>query len=147
MRPTGGRPDRLPSSSEYVRQPNPNVFISGHLAPRQSHRFEYLASPESRTSAPCLDRLSPLCWLQWNAATECNIMLPLAAFPMHYYPAAQCNPILPFNSKRSRLPNPAVRGGMAAPVGATGASNPDSTRFGLSPAFRTFCIEPECCTE
>jgi hypothetical protein len=25
-------------------------------------------------------------------------------------PAARCNPILPFNSKRSRLPNPAVRG-------------------------------------
>jgi hypothetical protein len=31
---------------------------------------------------------SQQCWLQWNAATECNIMLPLAAFPMHYYPAA-----------------------------------------------------------
>ena len=54
------------------------------------------------------------CWLQWNAATECNIMLPLAATPMHYYPAAapRCNPIFPFNSRRSRLPNPAVRGGM-----------------------------------
>src|SRR5437016_13720917 len=25
MRPTGGRPDRLPSSSEYVRKPNLNV--------------------------------------------------------------------------------------------------------------------------
>jgi hypothetical protein len=25
------------------------------------------------------------CWLQWNAATECNnIMLPLAAFPKNY---------------------------------------------------------------
>jgi hypothetical protein len=24
-----------------------------------------------------------------------NIMLPLAAFPIHYYPAAWCNPILP----------------------------------------------------
>jgi hypothetical protein len=32
-------------------------------------------------------------------------MRPLAAFPMHYYPAARCNPILPFNSQRSRLPN------------------------------------------
>jgi hypothetical protein len=32
----------------------------------------------------------PLCWLLWNAAIECNIMPPLAAFPMHYYPAAQC---------------------------------------------------------
>ena len=32
-----------------------------------------------------------LAGLQWNAATECNIMLPLAAFPMHYYPAARCN--------------------------------------------------------
>jgi hypothetical protein len=27
----------------------------------------------------------------------------------------------PFNSKRSRLPNPAVRGGMATPVGETGS--------------------------
>jgi hypothetical protein len=32
----------------------------------------------------------------------------------------QSNPIVPFNSKRSRLPNPAVRGGMATPVRATG---------------------------
>ena len=56
---------------------------------------------------------------KYNAVTECNIMLPLAAFPMRYYPASLCNPILPFNSKRSRLPNPAVRGGMATPVGAT----------------------------
>ena len=49
--------------------------------------------------------------------------LPLAAFPtMHYYPAAaQCNPILPFSSKRSRLPNPVVRGAMATPVGAAGS--------------------------
>jgi hypothetical protein len=31
---------------------------------------------------------SQQCWLLWNAATECNIMLPLAAFSMHYYPAA-----------------------------------------------------------
>jgi hypothetical protein len=30
----------------------------------------------------------------------------------------RCNPILPFNSKRSRLLDPAVRGGMATPVGA-----------------------------
>ena len=58
------------------------------------------------------------CWLQWKAATECNITLPLAAFPMHYYPAGRCNPILPFNSKRSRLPNPAVCSGMTTPVGA-----------------------------
>src|SRR5258706_12613160 len=39
--------------------------------------------------------------------------------PMRRYPAARCNPILPFNSKRSRLPNPAVRGVIAAPVGET----------------------------
>jgi hypothetical protein len=59
------------------------------------------------------------CWLQWNAAIECNvIMLPLAASQMHYYPVARCNPILPFNSKRARLPNPVTRGGMATPVGA-----------------------------
>jgi hypothetical protein len=48
-------------------------------------------------------------------------MLPLAAFPMHCYPAARCNSILPFSSKWSRLPNPLVRGGMATPVGATGS--------------------------
>jgi hypothetical protein len=24
------------------------------------------------------------CWLQWNAGTECNIMLPLVAFPKNY---------------------------------------------------------------
>jgi hypothetical protein len=47
-------------------------------------------------------------------------MLTLEAFQMHYYPAAQCNPILPFNSKRSRLPNPAFRSSMA-PVGAIGS--------------------------
>src|SRR3981189_1347744 len=56
-------------------------------------------------------------------------MLPLAAFPMHYYPAARFNPILPFNSKRSRLPNPAVRGGIATPVGATGSK----VRFACNP--------------
>src|ERR1700730_17958184 len=39
-------------------------------------------------------------WLQRDAAAEYNnIMLPVAAFPMHYYPAARCNPILPFNAK------------------------------------------------
>jgi hypothetical protein len=37
-------------------------------------------------------------------------------------PAARCNPILPFNSKRSRLPNPEVRAGMATPVRATGST-------------------------
>jgi hypothetical protein len=31
-------------------------------------------------------------WLQWNAATECNMMLPLAAFPMHY----SCRPVQSF---------------------------------------------------
>src|SRR5260370_8886004 len=36
-------------------------------------------------------------------------------------PAARCNPILPLISKRSRLPNPAVRAGVATPVGATGS--------------------------
>jgi hypothetical protein len=46
--------------------------------------------------------------------------------------------ILPFNSKRSRLPKPRVRGGMATPVGATDSKvriarssrhNPGETRF------------------
>ena len=44
-------------------------------------------------------------WLQWN----CTI------------PATRCNPILPLISKRSRLPNPAVRDRMATLVGATGS--------------------------
>jgi hypothetical protein len=35
-------------------------------------------------------------------------------------PAARCNPILPLESKLSQLPNPALRGRMATPVGATG---------------------------
>ncbi len=62
------------------------------------------------------------CWLQWNAATSATLCCHWrAAFPMHYYPAARCNPILPFSSKRSRLPNPAVRCGMAAPLGARGS--------------------------
>ena len=66
-------------------------------APRQSHRFEYLASPESRTSAPCLDRL----------ATECNIMLPLAAFPMHYYgSSAHLVKMTEKSLRRRKLQNP-----------------------------------------
>ena len=59
----------------------------------------------------------------------CNGMLPLSATLCCHWrhsrrtinPAARCNPILPFSSKRSRLPNPAVRGGAATPVGATGS--------------------------
>jgi hypothetical protein len=43
------------------------------------------------------------CWLRWNAATECHIMLPLAAFPMRYYPAALCNPIQSCHSIRNGL--------------------------------------------
>ena len=42
---------------------------------------------------------STFCWLQWNAATKYNVMLPLAAFPMHYYPATDtmksCRPVQP----------------------------------------------------
>src|SRR5216684_3744381 len=67
----------------------------------------------------------------------CNGMLPLSAtLCCHWWhsrrtinPAARCNPILPFNSKRSRLPNPAVRGGMATPVGETGSK----VRFARNP--------------
>jgi hypothetical protein len=36
--------------------------------------------------------------------------------------AFRCNPILPVNSKQSRFLNPAVRGDMATPVGATGSN-------------------------
>jgi hypothetical protein len=43
--------------------------------------------------------------LTTGTTAECSIMLPLAAFPMHCY----------------RLPNPAIYGGMATPVGATGS--------------------------
>jgi hypothetical protein len=66
--------------------------------------------------------------LQWNAATECNVMLPLAAFPMHYYPATDtmksCRPVQPnlaLEWKRSQWPNPALRGRMETPVGAIGS--------------------------
>jgi hypothetical protein len=59
------------------------------------------------------------CWLQWNAATKCNIMLPLLTFPMHYYPAARCNPICHSMRSQSRFPDPAVLGVMATPVGTT----------------------------
>jgi hypothetical protein len=52
-------------------------------------------------------------------------MLPLATFPMHYYPATDTmescrlsNPNLPLESKQSRLSNPAVRGGMTISFGA-----------------------------
>jgi hypothetical protein len=48
-------------------------------------------------------------------------MVQLAAFPMHYFPATRCNPILPLNSKRSRLPNPGVRDSVATLVRATGS--------------------------
>src|SRR5260370_30842375 len=50
----------------------------------------------------------PLCWLLWNAVTECNIMPTLAAFPMHYYPAAQCIqscPVYPESATRRLLWN------------------------------------------
>ena len=40
------------------------------------------------------------CWLQWNAATECNVMLPLAASPMHYYPC-RYDEILPPGATQS----------------------------------------------
>jgi len=33
--------------------------------------------------------------MQWNAATECKDMLPLAVFPGQHYAAAQCHGILP----------------------------------------------------
>jgi hypothetical protein len=60
-------------------------------------------------------------WLQRNAAAECNIMPPVAASPMHYYPAARCNPILPFNAKgldcQIQRPAPAWR----TPVGQPGS--------------------------
>jgi hypothetical protein len=65
-------------------------------------------------------------------------MLPLAAFMMHYYPAARCNPILPFNSDRSQLPNQAVRGGMATPVGATGSK----VRFAHNPGVMDYFTQP-----
>jgi hypothetical protein len=44
-------------------------------------------------------RIRSVCWLQWNAAIVCNIMLPLAAFPVHHYPApAQFNLALSFEA-------------------------------------------------
>ena len=59
------------------------------------------------------------------------------AFPMHCYPAARCNPILPSSSKRFRLPNPLVRGGMATPIGATGSK----VRFARNTGAMCFSAE------
>jgi hypothetical protein len=64
------------------------------------------------------------CWLQWNAATECDVMLPLAAFPMQYDPATDtmksCRPVQPILPLEwePRLLNPALRGHMATPIGS-----------------------------
>ncbi len=46
--------------------------------------------------------------------TEHNRTAPTRWPGLH--PAVRCNPILPVNSKQSRLLNPAVRGDMATPV-------------------------------
>jgi hypothetical protein len=65
-----------------------------------------------------------------SLSAGCNGMLPLSATlcctggipdALLSCRPVQSNPILPFNSKRSRLLIPAVRGGMATPVGATGS--------------------------
>jgi hypothetical protein len=68
-------------------------------------------------SLPRSSKVSIECWLQWNAATECNAMLPLAACPMHYYPATDtmrsCRPVQPNLApqwKLSRLSNSALGG-------------------------------------
>ena len=69
-----------------------------------------------------------ICWLQHYAATG-GIPDSLLS----------CR-LLPFNSKRSRLPNPAVRGGMTTPVGATGSKvwvarqPPRTPKPGISPS-------------
>jgi hypothetical protein len=74
-----------------------------------------------------------LCRLQWNAATECNnIILPLAAFPLHRCLAALCNSILLFNSKRSIATSSRPRR-----RGDSGRSNSSKVRFARdSPATR-----------
>jgi hypothetical protein len=62
------------------------------------------------------------CWLQWNAGTECNIiMLPLAAFPMHYIlpPSAIQSCHLIRSGLDCQIQR--FRGGMPTPVGATGS--------------------------
>jgi hypothetical protein len=69
-----------------------------------------------------------LCRLQWKAATECNIMLPLAAFPLRRCPAALCNSILPFNSKRSIATSSGPRR-----RGDSGRSNSSKVRFARHP--------------
>ena|SRR5258708_7642985 len=59
-------------------------------------------------------------------AAGCNGMLPLSATLCCHWQHSQCTIILPPGAvqschlirSRSRLPNPAVRGGMATPVGA-----------------------------
>jgi hypothetical protein len=80
-----------------------------------------------------------LCRLQWNAATECNIILPLAAFPLHRCPAALCNSILLFNSKRSiaKSSRPRRRGD-------SGRSNSSKVRFARDPEVWVLSVWLEC---
>jgi hypothetical protein len=63
----------------------------------------------SRSSGPVC-RVATLC-RHWRHS-RCTIILP----PIRLNPAARSNPILPLEWKRSQLPNPAFRGGMATPV-------------------------------
>ena len=65
-------------------------------------------------------------------------MLPVPALPMHYYPAARYIPISPCDLKRSRLPNPAVRGGRGLQSEQTGSKvritrDPPKTRKSGAP--------------
>jgi hypothetical protein len=119
MRPAGGRPDRLLSSSEYVRQPNPNVFISGlHVNPIDSNTWR-------AQKAELLRHV----WIGYLHFAGCNGMLPLSATLCCRWRHSRCTIILPPSAiqschlirRGSRLPNPAVRGGMATLVGATGS--------------------------
>jgi hypothetical protein len=109
-----------PSASSFTRcllnkadgrQAGPPSLVIGARAAAKPECF-YLRAPGS-TSIPSIRILA-----EPRKPNFCA-----GGIPMHYYPAAQCNPIQSCHLIRrgSRLPNPAVRGGMAALVGETGS--------------------------
>jgi hypothetical protein len=106
---------------------HPNIVSIFHLGEHAGAPYivtELLGKVQGFSATTIRHRLN----LPKNGA-GCNGMLPLSTTLCCHWrhsrrtinPAARCNPILPFNSKRSRLPNPAIRGGMATPVGETGS--------------------------
>jgi hypothetical protein len=64
-----------------------DLFHAISAASRNSLKLHDINRAETRPDAHIFPVIGPLMdppdRLQWNAATECNVMLPLAAFPSH----------------------------------------------------------------